>query len=136
MACRCGELGDGLAEGIRLGIECQGRWLGRKGRKLGRGGIFRISQAGIAPTTEPVEDQIADFSCITDSVEDPEVHGGMPTVLGWVRILAGASASGGADHQIGEAEQALEGALFHGDLLDIGEGERHFPDFPDAGTNA
>jgi hypothetical protein len=110
------------------------------GRDGGRGGgrgrrcdgvIVGIAKAARAKETEAIKNQIANFRGVFDAVELGGVQGIVILFIG----LATAAA-GGLDVDVGQAEDALEGALGDGDLLKIGEAHREFLHLPNAAAEA
>lgn len=110
------------------------------GRDGGRGGgrgrrcdgvIVGIAKAARAKETEAIKNQIANFRGVFDAVELGGVQGIVILFIG----LATAAA-GGLDVDVGQAEDALEGALGDGDLLKIGEAHCEFLHLPNAAAEA
>ena len=93
--------------------------------------VVGIAKAARAKETEAIKDQIANFRGVFNAVELGGVQGIVILFIG----LATATA-GGLDVDVGQAEEALEGALGDGDLLKIGEAHREFLHLPNAAAEA
>ena len=93
--------------------------------------VVGIAKAARAKETEAIKDQIANFRGVFNAVELGGVQGIVILFIGLVTATAG-----GLDVDVGQAEEALEGALGDGDLLKIGEAHREFLHLPNAAAEA